>query len=130
MSNNQVTQAAWGKRDTWRVLRLIVALVTVGWVARPIAEGLRERVNVEIATVIPLTKITETTINSPIATPIDPSQTTPVSDKGEKIGQLRSVKEVETASPRVWAYGLQFGALVAALWAGLWAVVALCRTDP
>ncbi len=43
--------------------------------------------------------------------------------------RITTKQEVESSTPRVWAYGLQLAALTAVLGAAFWAIVALCRSD-
>lgn len=114
-----------------RVLRHAAAVAIICFVAGPLAAGLKQRATLEIATVIPLTKTTtQTTTIAPTAKVVsDPAQPAPSPNKNESPAQKKTTKEAESAVPRVWIYGLQFGALVAALSAALWAIVALCRTD-
>jgi hypothetical protein len=131
MNNNQVTWNEWWKRNALRVLRHLVAGAIICFVASPLAGGLKQRANLEIVSVIPLTMTTvqTTTTASTAQVAGDATRTAPIASKNEPHSQKKITKKNESAVPRVWTYGLQIGALVAALSAALWTIVALCRTD-
>jgi hypothetical protein len=122
----------WLGRKAFRLLRFTAAGALILILFWSLVPGFMEHANKNIADLIPITKVHIETVTVPQQTGtnvISIEQATNLTAMNIEQMRITTKQEVESSTPRVWAYGLQLAALTAVLGGAFWAIVALCRSD-
>lgn len=123
----------WLARNEIRILRLIRFGFAIGiliWVVIPLTSNGKTLVDKNISDFIPVTKTTGEFMLPTPAKKDDGNTTQQTGSPSDSIqAAIKAEMVLESASPRVWGYGLQLTAIFGALGVSLWAVVSLCRDE-
>jgi hypothetical protein len=122
----------WFGRNIFRLLSFAAAGAVIWLVIKPLTPKFMEHANKNIADLIPLTDFQIEVFAAPQGTAtnlVSTGQSTNAATMNIEQMKPISKQRSQSASQRVWAYGLQLTAFVAVLGTALWAIVALCRSD-